>query len=106
MSKLQQLQFEFSRAVAKLIQYANDEGYEVVGEYWFRCLECPVGKENSLHKKCLAIDLGLFKDGKYLTKTEDHRPLGEYWETLHPHACWGGRFRDGNHYSFKYGGMK
>ena len=32
--------------------------------------------------------------------------LDRYWETLHPLACWGGRFGDGNHYSFKHKGIK
>jgi len=48
--------------------------------------------------KRLAIDLNLFKDGEYLTDTEDHRFLGEFWESLG--GTWGGRWDDGNHYSW------
>lgn len=56
------------------------------------------GAKNSLHCQRLAVDLNLFKDGRYLSKTEDHRELGRYWETLHPLNRWGGRSDDGNHY--------
>jgi hypothetical protein len=47
----------------------------------------------------LAIDLNLFdSDGTYLTDTEDHRRLGEWWEAQG--GIWGGRFNDGNHYEW------
>jgi len=65
-----------------------------------------VGEKNSLHKKCLAIDLELFKGPKYLQKTEDHRELGEFWESLDPENSWGGHFKDGNHYSIVYKNMR
>ena len=64
------------------------------------------GIRNSLHENSLAIDLNLFKDGKYLSETEDHRQLGEYWESLDDDCCWGGRFKDGNHYSIAHCGKK
>ena len=64
------------------------------------------GIRNSLHGLGLAIDLNLFKDGKYLSDTESHRPLGEYWESLGDDCCWGGRFSDGNHYSIAHEGKK
>jgi hypothetical protein len=63
--------------------------------------------KNSLHYEGLAIDIDLFKDGKYLTQTEDHRVFGEFWEGLHQDCRWGGRFKgcpDGNHYSINYQG--
>jgi len=56
----------------------------------------------SLHYEGLAIDIDLFKNGIYLTSTEDHQSFGEFWEGLHPDCRWGGRFRDGNHYSLTY----
>jgi hypothetical protein len=66
------------------------------------------GHRNSAHKRRLAIDLNLFKDGEYLDATEDHRELGEWWEmTGMSHGIplrWGGRFNDGNHYSCEYRG--
>jgi len=41
-----------------------------------------------------------------LGDTEAHRELGEWWEKQHPQARWGGRFKDGNHYSFEHEGVK
>ena len=84
-----------------LIQYAYQQGFELTfGDAWAK----DGHKKGSLHYSRLAIDLNLFKDGEYLTKTEDHLPLGEYWESLG--GSWGGRFNDGNHYSLEHGGMK
>ena len=34
--------------------------------------------------------------------TEDHEPLGEWWESIG--GVWGGRFNDGNHYESPYPG--
>ena len=68
------------------------------------------GKNNgirlSIHQDKLAIDLNLFKDGVFMDKTEDHLVFGEYWEAMTPENRWGGRFRDGNHYSKEYQGRK
>lgn len=60
----------------------------------------------SLHELGLAVDLNLFKDGKFLDSFLDHKPLGDYWKSLHPLARWGGDFksRDANHYSLTWGG--
>ena len=62
--------------------------------------------KNSLHWEGLAVDIDLFKGKTYLISTEDHRPFGEFWESLDPDCAWGGRFLDGNHYSIKYWGRK
>lgn len=64
------------------------------------------GIRNSGHGQQLALDLNLFRDGVYLFRTQDWQALGEHWESLHPLACWGGRFSDGNHLSFEFGGIK
>jgi len=65
------------------------------------------GIRNSLHEQGLAVDLLLYdKDGSYLTKTEDYRVLGEWWEAAYPLAAWGGRFGDANHFSFRYAGKR
>ena len=80
-----------------------------------RCKDCPVGHKDSNHKRKLAIDIDLFeiytnalgkKEALYLTDTEDHRKLGEFWEMLHPLCRWGGHWGDGNHYSIEHQGMK
>ena len=105
-------QREFTRAFASLIVWAYDNGYELTFGDTYRDprLHGEVGEKKayghakSAHKKRLAGDLNLFKDGEYLTTTEAHRPLGEYWVTLHPDAVWGGTFNDGNHYSFMHQG--
>ena len=98
---LREKQSKFVRMVALLIQYATEKGYELT----FGDAYAHGGHMlNSLHYKRLAIDLNLFKDEKYLTTTEDHRELGEFWESIG--GAWGGRFRDGNHYSLEHGGYK
>ena len=103
---LRQKQSLFARNIAKLIQYAYAEGYEVTFGDAYRDprVHGKPGEKKSYssassnHKLRLAVDLNLFLDGKYLTSTESHRVLGCYWETLHPDNRWGGRFNDGNHY--------
>jgi len=63
--------------------------------------------KNSLHYEGLAVDIDLFKDGVYLSKTEDHQQFGNFWKKLNPLCRWGGDFKgnpDGNHYSIFYQG--
>lgn len=113
---LGQKQRLFTRLVANLIEHAYEIGFELTFAEAYRTPEqarlnaqTGAGISTSLHISRLAIDLNLFKNGKYLTTSEDHRPLGEYWKTLHPLCCWGGDFRprpDGNHYSLTHGGFK
>ena len=96
-------QSKFLLMLSFLIQAANRMGYHVTAG----CLRCPMKGHhmpNSLHYIGLAADLNLFKDGTYLTKTEDHKPLGELWELWG--GSWGGRFNDGNHYSLEYRGRR
>lgn len=55
----------------------------------------------SLHYFGCAGDLILYDmEGKYITDTETYQPLGEFWESLDENCRWGGRFRDGNHFSY------
>lgn len=103
---LRQKKSRFLRLTLKLMSHALELGYELTYGHAKRCDTCLVGRWNSLHKDALALDLNLFKDGRYLTETEDHRPLGEYWESLDPDCSWGGHFNDGNHYSLKHGGRR
>lgn len=72
----------------------------------YRDPRVPYGHPKSAHRKRLAVDLNLFKDGKYLTATEDHAVFGAWWKQQHPLARWGGDFEDGNHYSFEWEGVK
>ena len=87
--------------ISRLIRFAYNMGYKLT----FGDAYATTGHmENSLHYKRLAVDFNLFKDGRYLTRTEDHAPLGEYWEAIG--GTWGGRFNDGNHYSLEHNGVK
>jgi len=111
---LGQKQRQFARLVARLIDKAYELGFEVSLGDAFRDprvhgvmgVRKSYSHPNSAHKLRLAIDLNLFKDGEFLEQSEDHRPLGEWWEQQHPLARWGGRFNDGNHYSFEHNGVK
>lgn len=90
-------QFEFTRAVGLLILFAYQKGYTLsFGDAMATDGHC----RGSFHYKRLAIDFNLFKDGKYLARTKDHKVLGEFWESIG--GSWGGRFKrkDGNHYSW------
>lgn len=110
---LGQKQRRFTRLTGMLIEYAYAHGLELTyGEAW-RTPEQAVlnaksgkGVANSLHCDRLAIDFNLFREGQWLATTEDHRPLGEFWESLADDCCWGGRFGDGNHYSIAHNGRK
>ena len=90
---------KFTEMIALTIQYALFLGYKIS----FDKEHCN-HMENSLHYEGLAKDFNLYKDGKYLTKTEDHEPVGLFWEFLG--GSWGGRFQDGNHYSCEWMGRK
>lgn len=108
-------QRRFVELVGKLIEWAYSNGYELTFSEAYRTPEQAAlnaksgsGISNSLHTKRLAIDLNLFKDGVFLTTTDAHRPLGNYWKTLDPEARWGGDFSkpDGNHYSLEHEGVR
>lgn len=109
---LGQKQRRFTRMIGLLIEYAYQQGYELTFGDAYRDprLHGQVGQRigyssaNSLHKERLAVDFNLFRGGQYLTGTEDHRQLGEYWESIG--GAWGGRFNDGIHYSLEHGGRK
>jgi len=104
----------FMHFVPRLIDRAHELGFEVsIGDAYRDPRShgelgqvIAYGAAFSCHKSRLAIDLNLFKDGQYLSSTEAHRDLGEWWEGQHELACWGGRFNDCNHYSFVREGMK
>lgn len=110
---LRQKQSKFARMVAALIQEAGRLGFDVTLGEAYRPKETARlyvrqgrGSANSLHCDRLAIDLNLFRDGRYLSSTESHRELGEAWERMG--GSWGGRFTrpDGNHYSLAHGGRR
>lgn len=101
---LREKQSKLVKMTAVLILYAEGLGYELTyGEAW-RHPEATHGHPTSLHKIRLAVDFNLFKDGVWLTQTEDHQELGEFWESMG--GTWGGQWGDGNHYSIEHEGMK
>jgi len=107
-----QKQRRFAKMVPRLIDKAHGLGFEVTLGDAFRDprVHGAMGEKkgysaaNSCHKLKLAIDLNLFKNGVYLSGSEDHRSLGEWWEKQG--GVWGGRFNDGNHYSLEHQGFK
>lgn len=112
---IREKQSRFALGVARLIQEAQKRGYQVtLGEAWRTIEQAALnaksgsGTKNSLHCDRLAIDLNLFRDGKFLSTTEDHRELGEWWEGQASDHRWGGRFTraDGNHYSLTPDGRR
>lgn len=113
LSEKQQL---FTSLISNLIQHLNEKGYQITfGEAWrskeMAKLYASEGKgiENSLHCLRLAIDLNLFLNGKYLTKTDDYEAAGRYWESLSSSdfkCAWGGHFGDGDHFSIEHNGVK
>lgn len=110
-------QARFAVMVADLIQHAISIGYQItLGDaYRDPRMHGQIGERRgygsarSFHKRRLAIDLNLFRGGKYLQSTEDHAVLGTWWEAHG--GTWGGHFRDskgrpnpdGNHYSLGEG---
>jgi D-alanyl-D-alanine carboxypeptidase len=105
MSELRNQQVKFAKMLPLLIAHAFAIGYDVTLGDAYRDsrlhgdlgVKKGYGAANSFHKKRLAIDLNLFRNGVLLESTDDHKPLGEYWESIG--GTWGGRFKDGNHYS-------
>lgn len=103
-------QSTFLLNVAKLIIWANENGYELTGgELWrpqeMQDLYLKSGKtkvKHSRHQDRLAIDLNLFVNGEYAKGREDYKPLAEYWKSLDenniPGYDWGW---DANHFEMR-----
>lgn len=114
METLRQKQSRFAINVARLIIKANALGFAVTLGDAYRDprvhgamgVRKSYSHPKSAHKIRLAIDLNLFKNGDLLETSEAHRPLGEWWESQGSDHRWGGRFDDGNHYSFEHEGVK
>ncbi|MGL4925620.1 MAG: M15 family metallopeptidase [Plesiomonas shigelloides] len=112
--KLSEKQQKFTSMVGKLIAFADAKGLGLTFGEAYRTeaqakANASTGKgiANSLHCQRLAVDFNLFKNGEYMTKTEDYRELGEYWESIG--GSWGGRFTsrpDGNHFSLEHHGVR
>ncbi len=75
----------------------------------------PIGIVDTLHGDGLAIDGYVRKPpGRVLWNVEHYRPLGLYWEDLHPLTYWGGRSskvgdrlrHDAGHFSITHRGRQ
>jgi hypothetical protein len=119
--RLREKQALFVRLVGMLIEYAYEQGYELTFGEAYRTPEqaalnaaSGAGISSSLHSDRLAIDFNLFRDGRFLADSVAHKPLGDYWKSLHSECRWGGDFKnakgepkpDGNHYSIENAGRK
>lgn len=106
----------FTTCLAKLVLFATSKDYgltqgdgyrdaRVFGEFG---VKNGYSSKNSVHKIRLAHDYNLFVKGELISDGEHEAwlELGEYWESLHEYARWGGRFKDANHFSFEHWGCK
>jgi len=111
---LRKAQSDFAFMVTKLIRHMYAEGYEVTFGDAYRDprvhgamgVKASYSSASSNHKRRLAIDLNLFKDGQFLTSSQEHERFGTYWESLDVRNRWGGRFNDGNHYELVHEGWR
>lgn len=111
---LRQARCAFSKALSLLVQHAFSLGYEVAyAEVMDRITPKDPTSDHmkgSNHDIGLAADLDLYLNGVYLRNSEDHEPLGTWWEDYGVEhglpLVWGGNFPkpDGNHYSLRWKG--
>ena len=116
MGELLRLQMAFTHDTMLLESFIISQGYEFIRKEFQRTQAQAEqyekegrGIANSLHIIGLAGDYAIFKDGVYLTNSEDYKLFGEYWKSLNPLNAWGGDFTtrpDGNHFSRSYQGRK
>ena len=100
--KLSTWQRIFTRNIAKLIVYAYQNGFELTFGEAKRTREqqliyVQTGRSqtmNSQHLKRLAVDFNVFINGNWNQDWELIKPLGDYWESLHPKNRWGGDFNN------------
>ena len=108
---LREKQSKHVEMIAQLILWATSNGYELTWGDAFRDhrLHGSVGEKKgyghakSCHKLRLAVDLNLFKDGKFLTDGSGHDELHAYWVSLGGAPMING---DANHYSLEWEGMR
>lgn len=106
---LREMQSAFAANIARLILWAYGEGLDLTFGEAFRtdeqqALYLKQGKskaKRSRHQDRLAVDLNLFIEGRYQSKSEAYARLGRFWKDLHPQNRWGGDYvsmPDGNHF--------
>lgn len=104
----------FTASLAYLVGYAVSLGYDIaLDEATERLTEKDPTSDHrpgSLHHIGLAADLLLYQHAFYLRNTDQYEPIGREWERYgvekgYP-LRWGGRFNDGNHFSWEWNGKK
>ncbi|MDR0454716.1 MAG: M15 family metallopeptidase [Deferribacteraceae bacterium] len=98
--KLGDYQEIFSSNIAKLLVYAQTQGYgcrlrEVERTEYQQKEYLRIGKSrtlNSMHIKSLAADIYFTKDGKLIETKDGLKQIGAYWESLSKNNRWGGNF--------------
>lgn len=108
MASLVPIQAEFLIAATKLIQHATNLGFQVTGGELYRTREQQeiyirqgLSKTmNSFHLQRLAIDLNFFWQNQLTYDLVLLRPVGEFWESLHPNHRAGmfWKFKDVPHF--------
>lgn len=102
MSKLLDDQQEFFYRLCLWGVKINEMGYDATWGDAYRDPRAtfPYSSDGSLHPHRLAVDVNLFKNGKYIIDVEGWRECGELWEKMG--GTWGGRFKkpDPNHLSW------
>ena len=111
---MQKKQSEFVSMVARLVIFAESQGYELTYGDAYRDPRAfgkigekgPYGRKSSCHKLRLAVDFNVFIAGTWQKKGTEPcwERLGEYWESMG--GSWGGRFDDANHFSLEHEGIK
>jgi hypothetical protein len=98
---LRDKQIKFVYMMGELIMYARSQGIEfTLGDSYAKTGHRP----KSLHYSRLAQDINLIVGDKYMPDTDDYAVLGRYWESIG--GSWGGRFKDGSHFSLEHEGRK
>ena len=104
---LRQKQSLFARLILELELRMWLRGFQTTTGDAKRPMDATYGHPRSTHKYQLAKDINLFNAaGFYLRGTKSHEEFGLWWEQQHELCCWGGRFGDGNHYSFEHNGVR
>lgn len=115
---LAQKQRRFPLLIVQLIEHMDLAGYEMAFAEAYRTpTQAAINEQegtgiaNSLHTLRLALDLLLFKDGLYLTNSDDYKIAGDFWKSLSVEAIqcvWGGDFKkpDGNHFSIEHNNVR
>ncbi len=118
---LSEHQQEFALHIGYLLQHIDAAGYACTFGDAYRSPRAfggmgekgPYGRYTSAHKQRLAVDLNLFKNGRWITERGPFEQFGAYWKAMHILNRWGGDFDfdgdgigdDANHFSRWYGGI-